>query len=398
MMTARDFRLKRVAGFVVLAFLLGWGGIKDLGAETKILKLGVPAPLTGPAGQWGLSVKCSMESLKRFFNDRGGITVKGQKYQVEMFFADDKYTVAGGRAAGEKLIYTDKVDFLVGAFGAESISGWAPLSTKEKKLAVIGGPVWSPKPEWPYLFRVSASNDERSEALYSLMREKFKSKSVLYVLADDMDGKQVKENALHHAKQRGMEIKDFVMVPPRTTDFYPYLSQALKTNPDYLYCKLPPGSVALIVKQARELGYKGHITNPSSMPGDLEKWQLIAGIEASRGYIGIMVSPEEDSPIGEENIKYFKKDCPNFQVTDLAYSMGPHILLQAIEKAQSFDPDEILKVLRTMEFKSFHKISVRASGEKTFGIKNHITVPVSFSMITGKGQVQYLGSYKEMTP
>jgi branched-chain amino acid transport system substrate-binding protein len=397
-MRKKSFWLKTVAGVVTLAVLLIAGGHQEAGAESKILKLGAPVPLTGPAGQWGASVKCSMESLKRFFNDRGGITVKGQNYKIEMLFADDKYTVAGGRAAGEKLIYNDKVDFLVGAFGAESISGWAPLSTKEKKLAVIGGPIWVPKPDWPYLFRVSASNDERSEALYTLMREKFKCKSVLYVLADDNDGRQVKENAIKHVKQRGMEIKDFLMVPPGTTDFYPFLSKTLKTNPDFVYCKLPPGSVAMVVKQSRELGYKGYITNPSSMPGDLEKWQAIAGLEASKGYIGIMVSPDDDSPIGEENIKYFKKDCPNFQVTDLAYSVGPHVLLQAIEKAQSLDPDEILKVLRTAEFKSFHKIPVRAGGEKTYGIKNHMTVPVSFSMISGKGQVQFLGSFKEQTP
>lgn len=397
-MAARGRRLKKAGWLVVLTFLLSWGGILDAGAENKILRLGAPVPLTGPAAPWGLSVKCNMESFKRFINDRGGITVKGQKYLIDTFFADDKYTVAGGRAAAEKLIYTDKVDFLVGSFGAEAISGWASLSTKEKKLAVIGGPVWVPKTEWPYLFRVSASNDERSEALYSLMKEKFNSRSVLYVLADDMDGKQVRENAIKQAKQKGIEIKEFVMVPPRTTDFYPFLSNALKSNPDFVYCKLPPGSVALVVKQSRELGYKGHIANPSSMPGDLGKWQSIAGVEASKGYIGIMVSPEESSPLGVENEKYFKTHCPSFESTDLAYSIGPHILLQAIEKAQSLDPDEILKVLRATEFMSFHKMSVRAAGEKTYGIKNHMTIPVSFSMITGKDKIQYLGSYKEMTP
>jgi hypothetical protein len=82
----------------------------------------------------------------------------------------------------------------------------------------------------------------------------------------------------------------------------------------------------------------------------------------------------------------------------MAYSMGPHILLTAIEKAQSFNSDEVLKVLRTTEFHSFHKISLKASGEKTFGIKNHMTVPVPYSMIVGKGQIKYLGSYQEFTP
>jgi branched-chain amino acid transport system substrate-binding protein len=397
-MPAKEIKKKAVVAFSLLAILCGWGFISGVQAQSKILKLGVINPLTGPAAQWGLNTKCTMDSLKVFFNDRGGITVKGQNYKIEMIHADDKYTVAGGRAAAEKLFYTDKVDFMVGSFGAEPISGWAPLSTQEKKLAVIGGPTWVPKPEWPYLFRVAASDDERSEALISLMKEKFGCKSVLYIMTDDLVGKLAKESALKYEKKRGLEIKDFVMVPPRTTDFYPFLSKALKTNPDYLHCKVPPGSVALVVKQSRELGYKGHVGYPTSMPGDMEKWQGIAGVEASKGFVGIMVSPEENSPLGVEQDKYYEKYCPNFKSTDMAYSMGPHILLMAIEKAQSFDPDEILKVLRTTEFHSFHKIPLRAGGEKTFGIKNHMTVPVPYSMIVGKNQVKYLGSFQEFTP
>jgi ABC-type branched-subunit amino acid transport system substrate-binding protein len=393
-------KLVSKVGMVMLlsAIMLGWGIITGVQAESKILKLGVINPLTGPAAQWGLNTKCTMDSLQKFFNDRGGITVKGQNYKIEMISADDKYTVAGGRAAAEKLFYTDKVDFLVGSFGAEPISGWAPLSTKEKKLAVIGGPTWNPKPEWPYIFRVSSADEERSEALCSLMREKFNCKSVLYVFTDDLVGKLAKEGALANEKKRGLIIKDFVLVPPGTKDFYPFLSKALKTNPDYLHLKMPPGSAALVIKQSRELGYKGRIGYPTSMPGDLEKWQEIAGMEASQGFVGIMVSPEENSPVGVEQEKYYEKQCPNMKTTDMAYTMGPHILLMAIEKAQSLDPDAILKILRTMEFHSFTKTPLRASGEKTYGIKNHMTVPVPFSMITGKGQVTFLGSYKESTP
>jgi branched-chain amino acid transport system substrate-binding protein len=397
-MARKKFFLKAMGGLLIGAFILGWGAIPTVQAESKILKLGVINPLTGPAAQWGLNTKCTMESLEKFFNDRGGITVKGQNYKIQMISADDKYTVAGGRAAGEKLIYTDKVDFLVGSFGAEPISGWAPLSTKEKKLAVIGGPTWNPKPEWPYIFRVAASDEERSEALCSLMRERFHCKSVLYIMTDDLVGKLSKEGAFKNEKKRGLEIKDFVLVPPGTKDFYPFLSKALKSNPEYLHCKVQPGSVALIIKQSRELGYKGYIGYPTSMPGDLEKWQDIAGVEASKGFVGIMVSPEENSPLGLEQEKYYEKQCPSMKTTDMAYSMGPHILLMAIEKAQSLDPDAILKVLRTMEFHSFHKASVRASGEKTYGIKNHMTVPVPYSTIVGKGQVKFLGSFQESTP
>jgi ABC-type branched-subunit amino acid transport system substrate-binding protein len=383
---------------VVFPLVLGLGPLTPARSESKFLKLGVINPLTGPAGQWGVYGKCLIDAFKIYFNDRGGIIVKGQNYKIEVVHADDKYTVAGGRAAAEKVLYTDKIDFFVGSLGAEPISGWAPLSTKEKKLAVVGGPTWSPKPEWPYVFRVAANDDERSEALCSLMKEKFGCKSVLYIMTDDLVGKVAKEGAIKYEKKRGLEVKDFVMVPPRTTDFYPFLGKALKSNPDYLHCKIPPASVALVVKQSRELGYEGYIGYPTNMPGDIEKWQGIAGVEASKRFVGIMVSPEEFSPVGLEYGSYYNKNCPTFKMMDLAYPMQPHLLMMAIEKAQSFDPDDILKVLRTAEFHSFHKLPLKASGEKTYGIKNHMSVPVPYSMIVGKGQVKYLGYTPVFTP
>jgi len=89
-----------MAGWLaVILALVFWGPAQAQG-EKKI-KIGVINPMTGPAAPWGLAAQCSMERFKILFNDRqGGITVKGQKYKFEMIYADDKYTVAGGRAAG----------------------------------------------------------------------------------------------------------------------------------------------------------------------------------------------------------------------------------------------------------------------------------------------------------
>ena len=394
----KNWRWGIITGFFVLILMLTFSG-SSAAQGGKMIKVGVINPLTGPAAPWGLAVQCAMERFKVLFNDRrGGVTVKGQKYKFEMIYADDKYTVAGGRTAGEKLIYGDKVDFLTGSIGAEPTSGWAPLAVKEKKLAVIGGPTWNPKPEWPNIFRVTSSDDERAEALCLLMREKFECKSVLYILTDDLVGKTAKENALKYEKSRGLEVKGYLMVPPNTKDFYPFLSKALKSNPDYLHCKMPPGSVALVVKQSRELGYKGHIGYPTGMPSGLEKWQGIAGVEASKGFVAITSVPQEYTPLGLESDALIAKMCPQYGLGDIAYSMQPHILLTAIEKAQSFDPDEILKVLRSAEFHSYVKPPLKASGEKTFGIKNHMSVPVYFSMIVGPTQLKYLRGYQIQTP
>lgn len=364
----------------------------------KVIKIGEINPLTGPAAPWGLNTQCGMEAAKKLINDRGGVTVKGQKYEVDFIYADDKYTVAGGRSAGEKLLYTDRVDYFVGSFGVEPLAGWAPLAHKEKKLAIIGGGPIEPKPEWPYVFHLSATDGERSEALCRLMKENLGCKSVLYIMTDDLVGKQAKEGAIKTEKSRGLEVKGYLVVPPNTTDFYPFLTKELKSNPDYLHCHMPPGSVALVVKQSRELGYKGYIGYPTSLPGDVERWQGIAGVEATKGFIGISLALEMLNPMGFEYHAIYEKMCPKYKMTDYAYPMQPYILLKAIEQAQSFDPDDILKVLRTHEFEGLYKTPLKASGEKTYGIKNQMTVPVPYSMIVGKGQLKFLGSALVLTP
>jgi ABC-type branched-subunit amino acid transport system substrate-binding protein len=220
------------------------------------------------------------------------------------------------------------------------------------------------------------------------------------MFSDDIMGKSDSETARKEEKIRGLEVKGYVLVPPNTQDFYPFLTRELTKNPDYIHSTLPPGSTALVVKQARELGYKGKIGCPTSMPQDQKKWQGIVGIEASKGFVAGLLAREEFSPLGLEYQSVFNKQNPGILLTDMAYPMQSHILLLAIEKAQSFNPDDILKVLRTAEFHSFHKNPVKtgAGGEKTFGIKNHMTVPYPYSMITGENQTQYLGSYQNFTP
>ena len=162
MSTKKDWVGRCGVGFLMGIFFLVCLVPSGSCAE-KIIKLGVTNAFTGPAAQWAIVSKADMESIEAYINSKGGITVKGENYKVNTIFVDDKYTVAGGRAAGEKLIYVDKVDFFVGSFGSDPIAGWAPLATKEKKIGVVGSTAWNPKPEWPYLFRLAANSDERTE-------------------------------------------------------------------------------------------------------------------------------------------------------------------------------------------------------------------------------------------
>ena len=65
----------------------------------------------------GIEAEKSFDVLVDEFNRAGGLTVKGEKYKVEMVIYDDKYRADTGRAAVERLLYEDKVRFIVGSFG-----------------------------------------------------------------------------------------------------------------------------------------------------------------------------------------------------------------------------------------------------------------------------------------
>jgi hypothetical protein len=130
----------------------------------------------------------------------------------------------------------------------------------------------------------------------------------------------------------------------------------------------------------------------------LEKCQGIAGIEASKGFVAITSLPEEYTPLGLESDALIQKMWTQYGLGDIGYSMQPHILMMAIEMAQNYDPDEILKVLRTAEFHSYVKPPLKAGGEKTFGIKNHMSIPVYSSMVVGPNRLKYLRGYQMITP
>ena len=82
----------------------------------------------------------------------------------------------------------------------------------------------------------------------------------------------------------GREVVRVSRYEPGVTDFFPILTRIVADNPDAIgICDGPIGDQALIVKQARELGYKGVFIGANS--GDPVPLVEIAGKEAVEGFL-----------------------------------------------------------------------------------------------------------------
>ena len=100
----------------------------------KTLKVGTVLPLNFGMG---VDTKKALEMQIGQFNDAGGITIKGQNYKVQLIVYDDKWTAEAGRAALERLVYQDKVQYLISIISSPTmVSDTSPLSKSAMKRTV----------------------------------------------------------------------------------------------------------------------------------------------------------------------------------------------------------------------------------------------------------------------
>ena len=102
-------------------------------------RIGCALPLTGVFGRDGNLVKDAYTFWAETINAKGGITVKGKKYPVELLFFDDKSDKAEAAKLVERLATIEKADLILGGFGSDSVFAASAISEKYKYPMISGG-------------------------------------------------------------------------------------------------------------------------------------------------------------------------------------------------------------------------------------------------------------------
>ena len=369
----------------------------------NVIKIGSIQPLTGPAAGWGLPCDRGVVLMAEILNGAGGISVKGEKYTFEVFSENDKFTTEGGRDAAEKLINRVGVKFIVGPWADSTIMAATPLAQEKKVIFLQGssGGAFTIGPKFPYLFRVT--QDPRGKlGVLDVALEKIKFKKMAILNLDNATGRGNYEAAAEWAKAAGVEVTDNILVPAASTDFYPSLKKILDKKPEMIHGSISPGQFALVCKQAHELGYRGYYSNVGSLvnvPGFID----IAGKDAVQGYIAPyevidcpIITPKSRAIMVKMKDLYLKKYGPPFEPLAWRYAIGLQVVSQALEKAQSFDPDVLVKTMEHMEFDTILGKG-DFSGQKTYGIARQLVLYTIAAVIKGD-QAVYLGYTKVQRP
>ncbi|SHH20185.1 ABC transporter substrate-binding protein [Pollutimonas bauzanensis] len=306
------------------------------------LKIGIIAALSGGGTAWGLSLQRGVQIALDEVNQQGGLKVAGKTYTLKSVAYDDQYNAAQARTAAERLVNQEKVKIIFGPVGSPGALGSLPVTQPAKVLQFVDG--YAPailKNEWKgaYIFRVGNSNREFAEPIVKWIKQTMPEiKKVGMIVPNDATGQAAVPILAEAYKKHGYEVWT-EYYERGSKEFTPLLVRMMSQNVDLFELNSnAPGEAGLLVKQARQVGFKGTILQSGG--AGIEEAIEIAGPLAE----GFLKYDVIDSSLPQ--VKAFL-DVYNKKYSGIMGGLAPvyynatHIVLEAIRRADSLDTSKI---------------------------------------------------------
>jgi branched-chain amino acid transport system substrate-binding protein len=349
--------------------------------EAKTLRIGALFSVTGVFSVREVPDYNQTLITADIINENGGITVDGQKYNVEIVLEDCKTTMDGVTAAATKLVYDENIKFIIGptAFFAAAAS---PICDPNKVLRCITWGVHTPgelDETTPYSFLASNASVIEAIGFVKFIKENYPDiKKVALVTVDDGGVPYVVPLTKDALNRNGIEVVgDVIAYPNEMQDMSPIVAKinALK-DADAVFQQNGLGpNFAAIVKGLREIGYNKPIFG--SLPTLLNEVIAIAGKDATKNVVTNAVTPNDPNlpDIAKEIIARTYAEYGDEYPLLLTGADSLWVLKQVIEKANSLDPEVVKAAWEASDTLDTIFGPACVSGDETFGQHHHVVPP-----------------------
>jgi branched-chain amino acid transport system substrate-binding protein len=323
----------------------------SLGAQT--VKIGWFGPETGDSALWGQAEKNTVLMMAEDYNAKGGIDIGGQKYKVEIVAYDDKGDSVEAVNVVKRLVYQDKVVAIVGAQGSgEAI----PVATivNEAKVALVSSTATNPKVTVqdngvvnPFMFRACFIDPYQGKtAAYYAYQKLGKKNAAIVMTIDDPYSTGLADFFKQSFEKAGGKVVAEVSYTSGEKDFRAPLTKVKAANPDIVFIPAYYNDVALIAKQARDLGIKQIFLGGDGWPSDNLISLAGKSLEGSMFINHLDMEGPAAKPMHDEyKAKYNKlAELNSYMVHDALY-----MVVDAMQRAKSVDPLAIQKALLTCD-------------------------------------------------
>ena len=298
--------------------------------SSKTFNLGGVAPATGEAATFGIASHNGIDLAVAEWNAKGGVLGK----QIKLSFADDKGDPAEGATVFTKLIEQDKSVAIVGTVMSKVSLAGAPIC-QNAKIPMIATSSTNPKVTevGDYIFRACFIDPFQGTvgAKFAFDELKAKKAACLFDVGNDYT-KGLSEFFKAKFTALGGELVGYEGHATGTTDFKAQLTKILAGKPDVLYVSDYYNDVALIAKQARELGFKGPLVGGDGW--DSPKLCEVGGPALEGCFFTNHYAADDTRPIIQDFVKKYKEkyNASPDALACLAYD-ATYLVLNAVQKA-----------------------------------------------------------------
>ena len=331
-------------------------------AAGDTIKIGFVSTFSGPVAVIGNDMRNSFElALDHMGRKMGG-------KPVEVIYEDDTFKPDVGKQKTEKLIQSDKVDFIAGYIWSNVLlASLKPIVDSKTFLVIanagpsqVAGELCSPT-----VFSTSWQNDQTPQAMGTYMNQKG-VKSVFLIGPNYAAGKDMLAGvaATFKGKIVGQELTRW----PDQLDFSAELSKARAAKPDAIFAFYPGGAGIQFVTQYAQSGLKGQIPLYTAFTIDelsLPRLKdLAVGVPGAQEWVNDLPNEQNKKYVADYKTKY--KSSPSFYG---AQSYDAALLLDSVVsgvKGDLSNKDAMRKEAEKANFKSVR-------GNFKFG-KNHVPI------------------------
>lgn len=318
-------------------------------AQNKSIKIGFVSTFSGPTAVIGNDMRNSFElALDHMGRKMGGLP-------VEVIYEDDQQKPDVGKQKTEKLIESDKVDFITGYIWSNVLlaSVKPAFDSKTFLISANAGPhQLAGEGCSPYFFSTSWQNDQTPQAMGLYMNQKG-VKSVFLIGPNYAAGKDMLAgvSSTFKGKVVGQELTTW----PSQLDFSAELAKAKASGAEAIFVFYPGAAGVQFLNQYVAAGLKGTI--PLYTAFTIDELSLPLQKEAALGVPGAQ-QWVNDLP-NEQNKKFvadYRKKHPNLRPTFYgaqAYDAAQLINSAVVAtKGNLSDKAAVQKALQKADFKS----------------------------------------------
>lgn len=261
-------RKRSVCLILIMAIVLAFGLNACGKGGQKTIKVGINAPITGDIPKVGEGSKYAAQMWLEDIEKAGGLDMGGTKYKVELVIEDNESKAESAVKANTKMITEDGVLAIV---GPQASSQAIPAGDVANNYQTPMISPWSTNPnttkDRPYVFRGCFLDPFQGPVVANFIKDKFQytKAAVLFDVASDYP-----KGLAEFFKKSWEEINGagsvvaYESFTTKDTDFSSQLTNIINSGAQFLFTPQYYNEVALIVKQAHELGWKKPIVGSDS--------------------------------------------------------------------------------------------------------------------------------------